>query len=205
MLHLLLFGGATGLLLVHKRNQMQMLTRGMLRVEVKGHSYYVHRGPTAHDAATKLLQVEKSVDIILSAVQNDNTHASTELREDAQTLLNRLRGKRIEFMELVPVKGAPVAVNYGKGQAIKLCLYDPDSKQPAETGTLLAVVMHELAHIMEPALSKMVNGHSIHSNRFKRNEQYLMRKAITLGIVPEDGAIGMPYCGITIPDPDEAT
>ena len=203
---ILLFGFASILLLSHKRDQMRRLTRGMqLRQAHNGRQYYVRAGPTAKNAAMKLALVEEATDRLLLSIATDGPAPTKQLREDIRTLLIRLRGKRIELMELNPKPDEPVAVNYGKGTTIKLCLYDSESGRPADTEALLTVMVHELAHVMEPMVSKLVDGHSIHTERFKTNERYLMRKAAELSMISDGGTIGQPYCGITLPDPGQVT
>lgn len=177
--------------------------RGLATVRTRsGRVYTVAQAPTREQerAAAELL------DTLYEATQQlvNSIGEGTEGASDFADGISRLRAQapHIEFTQLVPERGAPVAINFGKGQSIHLCLTDPRTGDLIQDlNPLMSVVVHEVAHIMDPGVSETTeSGHSRHSETFKRGEAFLMKHASRRGLVSPDGAVGSSYCGIRIPD-----
>jgi hypothetical protein len=169
-----------------------------------GRCYWVNNNKeTAQEAANMLASLQKKIKHLLTVLTNSPEIRDTALARGIQRLEDRVSRGSIEFMEHKPEKGESVAINYGKGDAIFVCLFD-DRNQAVDMEALFTVVVHELAHITESTTSQMLNGHSVHSDEFKRNEAFLMSKAASLSYVPPGGAVGQSYCNIHLPDPKNA-
>lgn len=196
------------LVIADKKDYVAKITKSLDVVEEKGpdgQSYWVVKGPTQKVAATLLSEVVQMSENLLKQVAVSFTQDDC-MCDDAEQLLMAVNRRTIEFKEIRPQKtGGAVAYNVDKGKTIGLCLFGDDQETPVGFPALFSVVIHELAHMMDPSIAPSVNGHSIHSDRFKKNEKFLMKTAIDMQIIPPGGAVGDLYCGITIPDPSTAT
>lgn len=179
---------------------------GMVTVVRGGRSYTVQDGKYAQENAALLQMLEMNTATILQRVcQLQTTHeAQSDIRQAADKLLARVRARRITFEQQPHRDGLPPAVNIGKGRVVKICLRESGAQEAVGSDVLNTVLVHELAHMMEDEVGKKVNGRSVHSDVFKRNERYLLGVAIELGLVPEGGTVGLPFCGQHIPDPQGA-
>jgi hypothetical protein len=193
---------AIAFIVADKKRAINLFKQHLILVKTEdGNQYLVKNGKFQNQAANMLNRVNTRVINLLSTICTPTDLECTgQVALDARILMHRLKYKKIQWVQNMPGPNDPVALNYNKGDSIHLCLFDSDGR-PVSEDVLFTVVVHELAHIMEPALSKMLNGHSVHSKRFKSNENYIMNRASELGYVPHGGAIGSAYCGIHIPDP----
>jgi hypothetical protein len=161
-----------------------------------GSEFIVYDDENASAAVLILDKVQEMTSQLLRGIDVDKS-------TDAQLLVSRVDALPISFKELRPQPGEAVAMNTNKGELIELCLFDPTGN-PVNVPALFAVVVHELAHMMDTHISAMVGGHSVHTDRFKRNEKFLMDLAVSMNLVPQGGSVGGAYCGIIIPDPEYA-
>jgi hypothetical protein len=193
------------LLIIQANNRMASATEGMVMFEGSdGRGYYVVEGSTEEQAADMLVDVvAKSTALIKRVSSMDLKQVSADMGVSVKRLRCISETRDITFMEHRPALGEPVAVNIDKGMSIKLCLFDQNGNVVTKEA-LFTIVVHELAHIMEVEVSEMKQGHSVHSDAFKRNEAFLMKHAAAMGYVPVGGAVGSAYCGITIPSAEGA-
>jgi hypothetical protein len=196
------------ILILERRTKMQALKRFTVDiVGPDGAFYTVARGKNANTAAAMLCDIKYRVAVLMRHVclrLKDNS-VGDSLSGPARLMLDRINNKKIVFIELVPEFGTPVAINYGKGDSIHLCLFDPSNNKPSSRHAIMTVIVHELAHMMDSKTGVIKNGHSLHTSDYKLYEKYLFEQAIELGFIPDAGMVGTPYCGILLPDPDTST
>jgi hypothetical protein len=196
------------ILILERRTKMQAIKRFTVDVVGSdGEFYTVARGANANTAAAMLSDIKARVAVLMRHVclSLKNNSVGDSLSGPAQLMLDRINNKQIVFIELVPEFGTPVAINYGKGDSIHLCLFDPSNRKPSSSHAIMTVIVHELAHMMDSETSALKNGHSSHTSDYKLYEKYLLEQAIDLGFIPDAGTVGTPYCGILLPDPDTST
>jgi hypothetical protein len=194
-----------GFIIIQKnKDVIDSISVGMTSVHAHdGNHYTVLSGVTETRAADMLANVNIKTKQLLNSLSLPSEGMNPRLHQGFIRLKERVCHKHIRFMEIKPDPGTAVAINTNKGDSIQLCLFGPDN-QPVNSQALFSVVVHELAHIMEVSVSKMVKGFSVHSEQFKLNEKFIMKAASDLGFVPRGGSVGAPYCGITIPNPETA-
>jgi hypothetical protein len=145
-----------------------------------------------------LEQMTANVETLLASVESGLSNQRDFIRPRSVRLLT-YRG-RISVVEAT--EDLAVAYTSTADGIVSVCLRgDPSAK------LLFAIVVHELAHLMEVVDEQSFdenNGHSIHGTCFKADERWLMGMAQDLGLVDQNGPVGRQYCGITIPDPDES-
>ena len=181
------------------RYQARHLKRGMVQLRTQaGRVFWVVDAPRRIDAAVRMLdEVAQSMEKIMGHVEEGHEGV------DALVAMYHAMDNRFELIENKRTSDTdPVALNYAKGAAIALCLFD-SSGRPASSSALLSVALHEMAHTMDDGRGARAGG-SIHSDVFKEAEEYLVQLAIQLGLLPANGAVGEYYCGIYIPDPSTA-
>ena len=181
------------------RYQARHLKRGMVQLRTQaGRVFWVVDDPRRIDAAVRMLdEVAQSMEKIMGHVEEGHEGV------DALVAMYHAMDNRFELIENKRTSDTdPVALNYAKGAAIALCLFD-SSGRPASSSALLSVALHEMAHTMDDGRGAREGG-SIHSDVFKEAEEYLVQLAIQLGLLPANGAVGEYYCGIYIPDPSTA-
>ena len=148
--------------------------------------------------AALLNEMSRRTEILLSHVA-DGLEKQTPWMKARTQLLLRARG-HIEFAQTPPVtEGVPPPVAYKMGDTVFLCLTGDPSAD-----LLFTIVVHELAHYMDPETTPLVNGHSVHGQRFKQDERWLLKMSERLSLSVRGGPIGRNFCGISIPDPLES-
>lgn len=144
-----------------------------------------------------LERMTSNVDTLLAAIQAGLSNQRDHIRPRSERLLS-YRGK---ICVVEATENLAVAYTSTDGQ-VSVCLRgDPSAK------LLFAIVVHELAHLMEVVDEQSFDeqsGHSLHGTCFKADERWLMGLAKDLSLVDQTGPIGRQYCGITIPDPDDS-
>jgi hypothetical protein len=140
-------------------------------------------------------EMSQRTDTLLAHISEHLHEQAGFMREGSERLLRR-RGK-VYF-----VRSTDNHVASTQGNEIRVCL-----KGKPDADLLFAVVCHELAHMMErPDDRRMgANKHSVHSQRFKNDERWLIRLASRLGLTSQASHIGRTFCGIQLPDPMNST
>lgn len=172
-----------------------------------GEFYTVARGKTSNQAAAMLSDIKAMVVRLMRhvCIGLQNNSLDSKVSGPSRLMLDRISRKKLVLIELVPEFGEPIAINYGKGDSIHICLFDPTNGKPSSMHAIMTVIVHELAHMMDSEASVMNNNHSVHTPDYKFYEKYLLDQAIDLGFIPDAGTVGTPYCGILLPDPDTST
>lgn len=153
---------------------------------VDGEKYLVRNLPDKEDAANAIATIKKNL-IKLT----DYLHVHQSEHEGVTQLVERFDPNRIVENEGTDKNTTSYSIN--KGEKIVLCLRFRDkTKQLVPMNTLMFVSLHEMAHIMTKSIG--------HTDEFWDNFEYLLRKAIELGIYsPVDYAkTPVKYCGIVI-------
>lgn len=154
--------------------------------KIDGEKYLVRNLPDKENAADVIATIKKNL-IKLT----DYLHVHQTEHEGVTQLVERFDPSRIVENEGTDKNTTSYSIN--KGEKIVLCLRFRDkTKQLVPMNTLMFVSLHEMAHIMTKSIG--------HTDEFWDNFEYLLKKAIELGIYsPIDYAKSpVKYCGIVI-------
>lgn len=171
-----------------------------------GNSYYVQNTSNATDAANLIAQLQNSVKRTMNYIHQLNIEdLSPHIQQGVKVLKKKHPyGSNVNIYELNPQKSQAIAYNQNKSDLF-ICLREqPPYDTLASHDTVLFIVLHELAHTMQPGYAKHHNGKTIHDAQFRQSEHFLMNTAKKLGLIYPSNIPGRKHCGRVMPDPNTA-
>jgi hypothetical protein len=129
------------------------------------------------------------------------------VRPKKSMAIKRLLGRHANGVHLTeldprdPRNRRLLAINFGKGREISVCLRKSvESGEIANDDVLLYIVLHELAHSMQLSTSKKQRGASVHNKQFRQYEQELLDLYEVFAGMDVTSAFYKPHCGVFVPD-----
>jgi hypothetical protein len=120
----------------------------------------------------------------------------TQLREEysTNTYIEALRRSLLPVhrsFQTIPIREGTTSFTVAK-KRIYLCLKD-NRGDYYDTNTLRYVLLHEMAHVLTPKEPR-IDGDP-HTDRYERNFNVLLRRAVSLGLYDPKSRVPGDYCG----------
>lgn len=164
-------------------------------VRVRGVSYWLD-SESADNKAAVLSQLHDKLNKVVNHV--------VFVRDPAfEAEIDHLRERypHVRFGETKPFvasgKNSGVAYNENK-RDVFFCLEEQDGKE-VDSDALFRVALHEIAHCMTVDYDPMsAEGQTVHSDRFRECEAFLMQNAQQLGLIQMARLNGKTYCNARV-------
>jgi hypothetical protein len=156
---------------------------------VDGKPYSVKEKFSDNQKASDILAELNALNIKVIA-HMEKKYANTKYVKDVEFLSNNYNGDVLS--EHTPLTTVNTSYVLNKGDLIKLCLRDPDTKEFHDFQTLLFVNLHELSHLLDRQY-----GHNL---SFWEGFKTILHEAVELGIYTPINYENHPvkYCGLVI-------
>lgn len=135
----------------------------------------------------------------------DDRYEASELLAEARNRISHLlfrtghpaallRWNKAVFIEKSQSRSSPMAVNWGKGRLIEVCLRDCSGRL-GDVDVITYLLLHEATHIVLPSyLPTTTKGYTVHDEEFMKREREFLQLAISMNLINRSDLSSSTHC-----------